>query len=330
MLIIMGDDIVDDWEAQSVSGDENDDVVVLDSDDDVADDAADNLAQDDGSDGDGNARPSKRRRLEKLKEKRRAWNASKQREPPHLAGASASQLAAIFAAALSQHEPVSPAMAAAAVLAEADDDADDHEEEAAAAAAAAQATYPGPSHFVSIAGAKGAPREHNVANLHAFLSAALGGGTKVQSLLQPSYSQRAAAAAAQAAGLDAGEGSAAVLIVCASAARAVALASKAGLGQFNCRVAKLFSKHMKPREQVRMLAQQRYFGLAVGTPNRLLKLASEGALSLGATKLLVVDMYRNEKRQTILDVKETAADLAALYRSMIRSRLQEGMKICLY
>ena len=79
-----------------------------------------------------------------------------------------------------------------------------------------------------------------------------------------------------------------------------------------------------------MLAQQRYFGLGVGTPNRLLKLASEGALSLGATKLLVVDMHRNEKRQTILDVKETAADLAALYRSMIRSRLQEGMKICLY
>ena len=118
--------------------------------------------------------------------------------------------------------------------------------------------------------------------------------------------------------------------MCASAARAVALASKAGLGQLNCRVAKLFSKHMKPKEQVRMLAQQRYFGLGVGTPNRLLKLASEGALSLGATKLLVVDMHRNEKRQTILDVKETAADLAALYRSMIRSRLQEGMKICLY
>ena len=33
----MGDDIVDDWEAQSVSGDEDDNVVVLDSDDDVAD-----------------------------------------------------------------------------------------------------------------------------------------------------------------------------------------------------------------------------------------------------------------------------------------------------
>ena len=44
----------------------------------------------------------------------------------------------------------------------------------------------------------------------------------------------------------------------------------------------------------------------------MMALASEGALSLGATKLLVVDMHRNEKRQTILDVKETAADLAAL------------------
>ena len=48
------------------------------------------------------------------------------------------------------------------------------------------------------------------------------------------------------------------------------------LGQLKCRVAKLFAKHLKVKQQQEMLAT--FSPVAVGTPNRLAKLMDLGAL----------------------------------------------------
>ena len=68
-------------------------------------------------------------------------------------------------------------------------------------------------------------------------------------------------------------------------------------------------------------ASARTFAFAVGTPNRLLKLADIGALSFDGMQLLIMDVQANEKQQTIFDVKETAFDLVTLYRKHVHRAL---------
>jgi len=65
-----------------------------------------------------------------------------------------------------------------------------------------------------------------------------------------------------------------VLVICGSAIGAVELLKP--LGQLKCRVAKLFAKHLKVKQQQEMLAT--FSPVAVGTPNRLAKLMDLGAL----------------------------------------------------
>ena len=96
--------------------------------------------------------------------------------------------------------------------------------------------------------------------------------------------------------------------------------SPACLGAFKSRVAKLYAKHMKVSEQEAQL-RGIDFAFAVGTPNRLLKLADIGALSFDGMQLLIMDVQANEKQQTIFDVKETAFDLVTLYRKHVHRAL---------
>lgn len=101
-----------------------------------------------------------------------------------------------------------------------------------------------------------------------------------------------------------------VLIMCLSARRAVALLKD--LSSLNCRVAKLFAKHMDVEDQVAMLEQNSY-GIAVCTPNRCLKLFGDGdakgALSLESTELVLVDCHEDHKRFTVCTMNDTAPDL---------------------
>mmetsp|Transcript_3495 Transcript_3495/g.3929 ORF Transcript_3495/g.3929 Transcript_3495/m.3929 type:complete len:322 (+) Transcript_3495:158-1123(+) len=101
-----------------------------------------------------------------------------------------------------------------------------------------------------------------------------------------------------------------VLIMCISARRAVALLKD--LSSLNCRVAKLFAKHMDVEDQVAMLEQNSY-GIAVCTPNRCLKLFGDGdakgALSLESTELVLVDCHEDHKRFTVCTMNDTAPDL---------------------
>ncbi|KAL2260079.1 hypothetical protein VTK26DRAFT_6032 [Humicola hyalothermophila] len=77
-------------------------------------------------------------------------------------------------------------------------------------------------------------------------------------------------------------------------------------------VAKLFAKHFKLEDQVTFLKKYRT-GIAVGTPQRLIDLIENEALSLDNLKRLVVDAsHIDQKKRGIADMRETMLPLARL------------------
>jgi hypothetical protein len=68
----------------------------------------------------------------------------------------------------------------------------------------------------------------------------------------------------------------------------------------------LFAKHVKVEEQVEILREKH--AIAVGTPNRLKKLMDIGALSLASTKLVIIDMSRDEKSFSLLNSPNVKGD----------------------
>ncbi|KAK5654356.1 hypothetical protein OQA88_7265 [Cercophora sp. LCS_1] len=77
-------------------------------------------------------------------------------------------------------------------------------------------------------------------------------------------------------------------------------------------VAKLFAKHFKLEEQVSFLKKHRT-GIAVGTPQRLIDLIENEALSIDNLKRIVVDAsHIDQKKRGITDMRETAIPLVKL------------------
>lgn len=80
---------------------------------------------------------------------------------------------------------------------------------------------------------------------------------------------------------------------------------------------KLFSKHMKPKEQYEVLNKElqgkkskRLINVYIGTPNRLMKLLEmEGIKFTDSLKYMVLHCKRNKKNFTIFDIKDTRKDL---------------------
>ena len=90
-----------------------------------------------------------------------------------------------------------------------------------------------------------------------------------------------------------------------------------------CRVAKLFSRHIKPEEQAESLAEGPVC-IAVGTPARIDKLLAMGALSLSRLRLLVLDVSRDAKLRCLLDIPETRRDTWQLWRGHLAARVTAG------
>jgi protein CMS1 len=121
-----------------------------------------------------------------------------------------------------------------------------------------------------------------------------------------------------------------VIIVCVSALRAVAVLKE--ISSLNMRVAKLFAKHMNVDDQVNMLESNSY-GIAVGTPNRLLKLIQtnnedgEGALSLEFTELIVIDCHEDKKKFTVCTMNDTAPDMMKLIQEGVLPQMKKRKTI---
>ncbi|KAK4192583.1 U3-containing 90S pre-ribosomal complex subunit-domain containing protein [Podospora australis] len=85
-------------------------------------------------------------------------------------------------------------------------------------------------------------------------------------------------------------------------------------------IGKLFAKHFKVEEQVAFLKKTRS-GLAVGTPQRLIDLLENGALSIAKLRRIVVDAsHIDQKKRGVLDMRET---LMPLVKLLTRKELKE-------
>lgn len=83
-----------------------------------------------------------------------------------------------------------------------------------------------------------------------------------------------------------------------------------------CPIAKLFAKHMKVAEQIEYV-EKHPMCMALGTPNRLLKLASDAHVSFSDLKYLILDMRKNKKNQTLVDIPDIAGDFWTLWNTFL-------------
>ncbi|RKP14135.1 U3-containing 90S pre-ribosomal complex subunit-domain containing protein [Piptocephalis cylindrospora] len=92
-----------------------------------------------------------------------------------------------------------------------------------------------------------------------------------------------------------------------------------------CRVAKLFAKHFKVDQQKEYLAKVTC-RIAVGTPNRLIKLASfnEGGLQLSRVELVFIDCQRDQKQRHVLDMDDTKEEAFRLLDGSLAQRIESG------
>ncbi|KAJ3005889.1 hypothetical protein HKX48_000416 [Thoreauomyces humboldtii] len=122
-------------------------------------------------------------------------------------------------------------------------------------------------------------------------------------------------------------GSPKVIVLSGSAIRAVDVARLMhAVGER--KVAKLFAKHMKVKEQAESLAKES-FPLAVGTPNRVLKLIQDGALKLDALEFVVADAtYKDKKQRSLFDIQDVTPDLLKLLKTI--QEKNSLTKICIF
>ncbi|KAL1919931.1 uncharacterized protein VTP21DRAFT_1863 [Calcarisporiella thermophila] len=118
-----------------------------------------------------------------------------------------------------------------------------------------------------------------------------------------------------------------VLVLAESAIRCTEIIRALDEFRKTARIAKLFAKHIKVEEQVTLLSKE-HLNIAVGTPNRVLKLTEDaGALKLDRLELLVIDAsHKDKKERTVFEVPEIVGDLYKflphfLNQSNISSRL---------
>ncbi|KAK3271290.1 hypothetical protein CYMTET_20353, partial [Cymbomonas tetramitiformis] len=71
--------------------------------------------------------------------------------------------------------------------------------------------------------------------------------------------------------------------------------------------------------------------IAVGTPNRVLKLVEMGALKLLDTAVVALDLLPDAKKRTVLDLPETRTDFWNLYKGFLQKQvLAKSTQFCLF
>ena len=92
-------------------------------------------------------------------------------------------------------------------------------------------------------------------------------------------------------------------------------------------IPKLFGKHIKVEEQKKSL--NKVTPLAIGVPNRVLRLIEDGVLDLSNVSTLIIDMKeygleesvmsRNEKTMNVMSLKETREAFVKLYMKYLHN-----------
>ncbi|CAL8341689.1 unnamed protein product [Boreogadus saida] len=122
-----------------------------------------------------------------------------------------------------------------------------------------------------------------------------------------------------------------LLIVCSSALRTIELIKQLTTFKGDAKVMKLFAKHIKVEEQVKLL-QKGIAHIGVGTPARLQALIEKEGLSLQSLTHLVLDWnWRDVKYRRMADIPEVKVDLLKLLDTGALKGCREGkVKIGLF
>uniref|UniRef100_A0A8D0BC73 Cms1 ribosomal small subunit homolog n=1 Tax=Salvator merianae TaxID=96440 RepID=A0A8D0BC73_SALMN len=95
-----------------------------------------------------------------------------------------------------------------------------------------------------------------------------------------------------------------MLIVCSSALRSLELIKSVTAFKGDSKVIKLFAKHIKIQEQVKIL-EKSVVHVGVGTPGRIKTLIDQGELSLASLKYVILDWnWRDQKLRRLIDIPE--------------------------
>ncbi|XP_058885858.1 protein CMSS1 isoform X3 [Acipenser ruthenus] len=122
-----------------------------------------------------------------------------------------------------------------------------------------------------------------------------------------------------------------MLIVCSSAHRVLDLIKQLTTFKGNAKVLKLFAKHIKVEEQIKLL-QKGVTHVGVGTPGRIKALTEQDGLSLKALKYVVLDWnWRDQKLRRMPDIPEVKLDMLKLLEGSIAQACQAGsVKLALF
>ncbi|XP_037690367.1 protein CMSS1 isoform X4 [Choloepus didactylus] len=122
-----------------------------------------------------------------------------------------------------------------------------------------------------------------------------------------------------------------MLIICSSAIRALEIIRSMTAFRGDSKVMKLFAKHIKIQEQVKLL-EKRVVHLGIGTPGRIKELVKQGGLNLNPLKFLVFDWnWRDQKLRRLMDIPEIKKEVFELLEMGILSLCKsESLKLGLF
>ncbi|XP_030438954.1 protein CMSS1 isoform X2 [Gopherus evgoodei] len=122
-----------------------------------------------------------------------------------------------------------------------------------------------------------------------------------------------------------------MLIICSSALRCLELIKSLTAFKGDCRVIKLFAKHIKIKEQLNML-ENRVIHLGVGTPGRIKALVKQDGLSLNSLKYLILDWnWRDQKLRRMIDIPEIRREaIDLLEMGIIKLCREDSVKLGLF
>ncbi|XP_023660020.1 protein CMSS1 isoform X3 [Paramormyrops kingsleyae] len=108
-----------------------------------------------------------------------------------------------------------------------------------------------------------------------------------------------------------------LLIICSSALRTIELIKQLTAFKGEGKVLKLFAKHIKVEEQMKLLAKG-VAHIGVGTPGRIKALIEKDGLTLDALKYVVLDWnWRDQKLRRMVDIPEVKVDMLKLLETRI-------------
>ncbi|XP_027536883.1 protein CMSS1 isoform X4 [Neopelma chrysocephalum] len=115
-----------------------------------------------------------------------------------------------------------------------------------------------------------------------------------------------------------------MLVICSSALRSLELIKSMTAFKGDCRVLKLFAKHIKIKEQMNML-EKGVFHIGIGTPGRVKALVEQDGLCFNSTRYMILDWnWRDQKLRRMMDIPEIKKETIDLLEMSIIKLCREG------